>query len=130
MITAATWEVNIALLQYAMDKDVEKGRKVRIDCTIVESNIHAPFDSELLWDSVRVLTRILNRAKEHLFGLRFSFMNHILSNKRRRLEIMNAKNAKGRKKAYKVLIKMTEKTVSYAESEQRSLKKLGALSLP
>ena len=36
-------------------------------------------------------------------------MDHILSSKRRRLEIMNAKNAKGRKKAYKVLIKMTEK---------------------
>ena len=122
-ITAATWEqVNIALLQYAMDKDIEKGRKVRIDCTVVESNIHDPYDSELLWDSVRVLSRILNRAKEHLFGLRFSFMDHSLSSKRRRLEIMNAKKTKGRNKAYKVLIKMTEKTVGYAESAQRSLK--------
>jgi len=122
-ITAATWEqVNITLLQYAMAKDIEKGRKVRIDCTVVESNIHDPYDSELLWDSVRVLTRILNRAKKHLFDLQFSFMDHMLSSKRRRLEVMNAKNAKGRKKAYKVLIKMTEKTVGYAESAQRSLK--------
>lgn len=121
-ITAATWEqVNLTLLQYALDKDIEKGRKVRIDCTVVESNIHDPYDFELLWDSVRVLTRILNQAKDHLFGLQFSFMNHSRSSKRRRLEIMNAKNAKGRKKAYKVLIKMAEKTVSYAESAQQAL---------
>lgn len=121
-ITAATWEkINIALLQYAMNKEIEKGRKVRIDCTVVESNIHDPYDSELLWDSVRILTRILSQVKEHLCGLQFSFMNHSRSSKRRRLEIMNAKNAKGRKKAYKVLIKMTEKTVGYAESAQKAL---------
>ena len=89
---------------------------------VVESNIHEPYDSELLWDAVRVLTRILTRAKEHIIGLQFSFMNHRRSSKKRRLEIMNAKNAKGRKKAYKILINMTEKTVGYAESAQRALK--------
>jgi len=129
-ITAATWEqINITLLQYAMDKDIEKGRKVRIDCTVVESNIHDPYDSELLWDSVRVLTRILNQAKDHLSGLQFSFMNHSRSSKRRCLEIMNAKNAKGRKKAYKVLIKMTEKTVGYTESAQQALRNYQAKTL-
>jgi IS5 family transposase len=122
-IEAATWEkVNVILLQYALNKNIEKGRKVRIDCTVVESNIHDPYDSELLWDAVRVLTRILSQAKEQLCGLQFSFMNHSRSGKRRRLEIMNAKNAKGRKKAYKILINMTEKTVGYAEAAQLALR--------
>jgi IS5 family transposase len=121
-ITAATWEkINVILLQYALKQNIEKGRKVRIDCTVVESNIHDPYDSELLWDSVRVLTRILNQAKDQLCGLQFSFMDHSRSSKRRRLEIMNAKNAKGRKKAYKILINMAEKTVGYAEAAQQAL---------
>jgi IS5 family transposase len=126
-IAASTWEkVNIILLQYALNKKIEKGRKVRIDCTVVESNIHDPYDSELLWDSVRVLTRILSQAKEQLGGLQFSFMNHSRSSKKRRLEIMNAKNARRRKKAYKILINMTEKTVGYAEGAQRALKNYDA----
>lgn len=122
-ITAATWEkINLILLQYAVDNDIENGRKVRIDCTVVESNIHDPYDSELLWDSVRILTRILRQAKNELSGLQFTFMDHSRSSKRRRLEIMNAKNAKQRKKSYKILIKMTENTVGYAESAQKTLR--------
>jgi hypothetical protein len=30
-----------------------------VDCTVVESNIHPPSDSELLYDCVRVLTRLM-----------------------------------------------------------------------
>ena len=121
-ITAATWEkINSILLRYAQDTGIEKGRTVRIDCTVVESNIHAPYDSELLWDSVRVLTRALNLAQDELHGLRFTFMDHSRSSKRRRLEIMNAKNAKQRKRSYKTLIRMAANTVGYAESAQKAL---------
>lgn len=121
-ISASTWErINVALLKFAAEEKIEKGRKVRIDCTVVESNIHNPYDSELLWDSVRVMTRILNRAREGLSGLRFSFMDHSRRSKRRRLEIMNAKNSRQRTKAYKDLIKMTENTVGYTESAQKAL---------
>jgi IS5 family transposase len=58
-ISPATWErINADLLGYAQQKHIEKGRKVRIDCTCVESNIHHPTDATLLWDGVRVLTRL------------------------------------------------------------------------
>ena len=33
---------------------IEIGREVRIDCTVVEANIHAPSDSTLLWDSITI----------------------------------------------------------------------------
>jgi IS5 family transposase len=42
---------------------VTRGRKLRIDGTVVETNIHHPTDSTLLHDGVRVLSRALKRAK-------------------------------------------------------------------
>lgn len=54
-ISAQTWElVNHELLGFAKEEKIEKGRTVRTDCTCVESNIHDPSDSTLLWDGVRV----------------------------------------------------------------------------
>ena len=43
---------------------LEQGRKVRVDTTAVETNIHHPFESDQLWDVVRVLTRLMTQAKE------------------------------------------------------------------
>lgn len=42
---------------------VTRGRKLRTDGTVVESNIHYPTDSSLLVDGVRVLSRTLARAR-------------------------------------------------------------------
>src|SRR6266566_612615 len=64
-IRAETWEVvNKAIVLHARGCKVEDGRWMRTDTTVVESNIHPPLDSALLWDSVRVLTRIMMRAHE------------------------------------------------------------------
>lgn len=121
-ISADTWEaVNRGLIEYAATEKLEKGRKARIDCTVVETNIHNPTDSELLWDGVRVLARILSRARSNLSGLQFSFMDHTRRSKKRNLGILNAKNANQRKKLYRDLIKVTENTVGYAESAIQAL---------
>jgi IS5 family transposase len=51
-----TWEkINHLLLADAAHTGVEKGRMVRIDSTVTETNIHPPTDSSLLWDCVRVM---------------------------------------------------------------------------
>jgi IS5 family transposase len=74
----------------AKAKKVEKGRKVRIDCTCVESNIHHPTDSTLLWDAVRVLTRLMEQCRHA--GVKIpGFHNHSRVAKRRMLAIVNAK---------------------------------------
>ena len=115
-ITDSTWEqINKVLLGYVRSEGIEQGRKVRVDCTVVESNIHAPFDSELLVDSVRVLARILTTVKTELPDLVFSFSDHRRRAKRRNLGVMNAKNAVERKKMYKDLLQVTENTIGYAE---------------
>ena len=64
-LSADTWEqINRQLLGQAAAEKTEKAREVRIDCTVVETNIHAPTDSHLLFDTVRVLTRLLYAANE------------------------------------------------------------------
>src|SRR6266496_2993769 len=50
-ITPETWEpVNRHLVAYGGEQKIELGKKTRTDCTVVESNIHDPTDSSLLWD--------------------------------------------------------------------------------
>ena len=117
------------LVGYAKDQALEMGRKVRVDCTVVESNIHAPYDSELLVDANRVLARLLTEAKTELSGIIFSFTDHRRRAKRRNLEIMNAKNAEERKKPYKDLIEVTENTIGYSENGLKSLASYKAVTL-
>jgi len=115
-ISPETWEsINRLLAAYGDDKKVEKGKEVRIDCTVVCSNIHEPTDSSLLWDSVRVLTRTLKKMKEEL-GIDIPFTDHCRRAKRRMLGIVNAKKKKVREDRYKDLLKVTGKTVSYSKT--------------
>jgi IS5 family transposase len=51
------------VVDLACELKVTRGRKLRIDGTVVETNIHYPVDSTLLGDGVRVLTRTIQRAK-------------------------------------------------------------------
>jgi IS5 family transposase len=90
--------INRILLGAAAEKGIEKGRKVRVDCTVVESNIHHPTDSTLLFDCVRVLCRLGQKAKEK-FGVAVS--DHSRRAKRRTMGILNAKNQKIRTKHYR-----------------------------
>lgn len=119
-ITETTWEkINWIVMGYAKACGVEDGRTVRTDGTVSETSIHAPRDSSLLWDSVRVLTRLLKRAHEELGIERFP--NRSRRAKRRALGVLNAKNPRKRRKAYRDLLKVTEETVGYAEKAVSSL---------
>ena len=54
--------VNDALIRAAVAIGLEDGRKLRVDTTVVETDIHHPTDNTLLWDSVRVIRRKLPLA--------------------------------------------------------------------
>jgi IS5 family transposase len=49
-------------VEIAREHEVTAGRKLRVDTTVVETNIHYPTDSGLLGDGVRVLTRIMKKV--------------------------------------------------------------------
>jgi len=56
---------NERVTKLATELKVTRGRKLRTDGTVVESNIHPPTDATLLFDSVRVLARILDAMRQH-----------------------------------------------------------------
>jgi len=55
--------LNDRVVELARSLRVTRGRKLRVDSTVVETTIHHPTDSRLLGDGVRVLSRLLRRAK-------------------------------------------------------------------
>jgi len=119
-ISESTWlGIHKELIGYAKQHKIEKGREVRIDCTVVESNIHHPSDSTLLWDAVRVLTRLLYCARDLCPGL--AFQDHTRRAKKRMLAIQYAKNEKERKPRYKDLIKVSKKSLGYARKAMEHL---------
>jgi len=110
-LSAETLEaINRCLLGWAKRIGVEKGEIVRGDCTTVESTIHAPTDSWLLWDTVRVLVRVLKRCRE--YGVEFSDRTRRV--KRRWRAIGNARNREERLPLYRDLLRLTEETLEAA----------------
>jgi transposase, IS5 family len=116
-ISANTWRlINKEILGFANEEKIEKGREVRIDCTVVESNIHKPYDSTLLYDAVRVLTRLTFCAKDALGPGRLHFHDHKRRAKKRMIGIQYAKNDAARKPLYKDLLSISRKSLGYARS--------------
>src|SRR5438093_11784962 len=71
------------VVEVAKRAGVTHGRRFRIDTTVVETNVHYPTDSTLLQDSVRVLTRTLQRANAALGGPKRRIRNRLRSVMRR-----------------------------------------------
>jgi IS5 family transposase len=112
-ISPASWEqINRMLVHHGKEQKVEKGRQARFDCTVMESNIHAPTDSTLLFDCVRVLARVLNALGQR--GVKVPFTDHGRRAKRRLLTVQYAKKEGQRKAAYRDLLKLARRTVGYA----------------
>jgi IS5 family transposase len=59
-------ELNDRVVQLARALKVTRGRKLRVDTTAVETDIHFPTDSALVGDGVRVVSRLLRRARAAL----------------------------------------------------------------
>lgn len=83
-IQPQTWErINQCLLQDAKQKKVELGKKLRIDSTVIETDIHEPTDSSLLEDAVRVMVRLLKAVQSMPGVTEIEFCNHQRRTKKR-----------------------------------------------
>ena len=107
--------INAAVIAYAVERKVEDAKRVRIDSTAVEANIHHPTDSAQLWDCVRVLTRILRRVETNFERLRGRFSDHTRVAKKLRYKMNNTRGEAKRKPLYKRMIAIAGKTLAYAE---------------
>ena len=118
-LSPATWEaVHRVLIRDAAARGIDKGSQARIDCTVVESNIHRPTDSSLLFDVVRVLARLLARARAHVD---FPFANRTRGAKRRSVEIAHAKKSIQRRRAYNCLIRWTIETLAFLPAAMKAI---------
>ena len=97
------------------------GRKMRVDTTVVEKDIHYPTDSSLMGDGVRVLTRVMKKVAAKVGEAGAKFRDRTPSVKRRILEIAYAsrdKSEKGQQKmkvAYSKLLEATSRVVEQAK---------------
>ena len=117
-------EINALVVKAAEAAGVEDLSSIRTDCFVVESNIHSPTDSELLWDCARVLYRELDRARE-LVGTRFR--NAVKIAKKLWWRLTNARGKDKKRPLYKKLIRVVRRATWQAE---RAIKELDASSLP
>jgi IS5 family transposase len=120
--------VNDLVVQAAVDLGLEDGTKLRVDTTVVQTDIHYPTDSTLLWDAVRVLSRLLKRLGK-LLGRRFEgFRNRTRAARRRMqaLQRMSATQRLGQQTIkYRELIGIAEQVVACARSVPKKLRMRG-----
>jgi anti-anti-sigma factor len=83
------------LVQIARDKGVTAGRRMRVDTTVVETDVHYPTDSTVLGDGVRVLTRIMRKITQIAGMAGTKLRDRSRSVKLRLLEIGRVARAKG-----------------------------------
>ena len=83
----------------AQQLQVTRGRKLRVDSTVVQTAIHHPTDSSLLVDSVRTLGRLIRRARpavaDRLAGVRDAFRTRTRSARRHMQTIHRLARRKG-----------------------------------
>jgi IS5 family transposase len=110
-----TWEeINRQIVGYAKLEKIETGRKIRIDATAVETDIHHPTDSSLLADGIRIITRWLGEGKKLSPIPRYRHSDHRRVVKKLILTILNTRKDTVRQQAYKDLLLYAGKVREYA----------------
>jgi len=119
--------LNEALVRKLKESKVVRGRKLRIDTTVVESDIHYPTDTGLLNDGVRVITRVVSRLRKLVAGIGKKFVKHTRKAKRLYLGLVKVmksrmgKDVQALKETRRKLVKISEKVVAGGRAVQGEL---------
>jgi IS5 family transposase len=114
-------QVHDRIVQIAQDKGVVNGRRMRVDTTVVETNIHHPTDSTLLGDGVRVLIRTMKQITKIVGDVGTKLRDRSRGVKLRLLEVARIARAKGPvnyerlKQGYRRLLNSTSRVVGQAK---------------
>ena len=115
-ISPESWQVVNQMLAFASIKNQTLDVScIRADSTVVETNIHWPTDASLLWDSYRVIARILSQMQA-INGLPFSYRFHVKKIKSLHLFVTRYASSSSKKRQKQVKKKMIKllKRVSQA----------------
>ena len=124
---------NERIVQLAVERKVTRGRKLRTDGTVVESNIRPPSDNRLLADGVRVLARTVRRVQSLVKQVKQKaeqqfedFTQTAKALSRQIGETLRTKTEAARtagRQQYQELLEMTRKTMAGARQTQKQLHK-------
>lgn len=123
--------MNAVLTRYALTKEMISSEKQRMDTTVVETNIHYPTDSSLLWDSFRTVARLVRMVQKELPQLGLAHRFH--DKKVKKLATFIARNASSKskktqrniKKAYATLIQRVSWILGVGRQVENSLIQAG-----
>ena len=114
-------QIHTRIVILAQSRGLTEGRRMRIDTTVVETNIHYPTDSSLLGDGARVLTRTMKKITKIVGELGTKLRDRSRSVKRRVLGIARAARSKAKQgqekltRAYRQLLDSTSRVVGQAK---------------
>jgi len=114
-------QIHQRVVEIAQENKVVTGRKMRVDTTVVETNIHHPTDSSLLGDGVRVLTRTMKKVTAIAGAVGTQLRDRTRSVGRRLREIGRASRSRGRqvqeklRQGYGKLLESTRRVLAQAE---------------
>jgi transposase, IS5 family len=129
-LSEETWEaVHQCLMQYAREAGIDTARQIRIDSTVVETDIHDPTDSSLLFDGIRVITHLLDEGHELSPRPDYSYSDHCRVAKKRLIAILNAKKKEDRVSHYRDLTHYAGKVVGYAKEAILALESYKAVGM-
>ena len=125
--------VNELLVQAAVAMGLEDGSKLRVDTTVVATDIHHPTDNTLLWDVVRVVTRLVGRLADTIERPIKGFRNRTRAARRRMLAIQRMTTTQRQTQQrgkYRELIGIAEEVVEGARRGLRHTRKVRAKDVP
>jgi IS5 family transposase len=114
-------QIHERMVAIARSKGVIEGRRMRVDTTVVETNVHYPTDSSLLGDGVRVLTRTMKKITKIIGTAGAKLRDRSRSVKLRVLDINRAARSKATAsqhkltRAYRQLLNSTSRVVGQAK---------------
>jgi len=123
----AVEQLHRRVVEIARELKIATGRKMRVDTTVVETDIHYPTDSTLLGDGVRVLTRVMKKVTAVAGKVGTQMRDRSRSAKLKVLAIARAsrnKTAQGWQKmkdAYLKLLDITSRVVGQAQKFSREI---------
>ena len=116
--------INHLVVQAAVELDLEDGKQLRVDTTVVETNVHHPTDATLLWDTVPgTVTRLVDDLDERLPRGVKGFTNRTRSARRRMQALQRmtvpAARAAANSQEYRELIRITEQVLKNTQHRDR-----------
>jgi IS5 family transposase len=120
-------QIHRRIVELAVENKVVQGRRMRVDTTVVETNIHYPTDSSLLGDGTRVLIRLMKKVTAVAGTVGTKMRDRSRSVKLRVLDIARAARSKAPqsheklKRSYRKLLDSTSRVVGQAKQFSKEI---------